>query len=345
MYDHRGGWRPPGPRNRGFARFMVFGFMGFVLFITVVPGLIGFAVSNRFGGGRLTASLIPPIIVVVILVVLRRRFGRTFRSVRNLVDATGRLAEGDYQARVDPEGPSSLLPVIHSFNRMAERLESEDERRRDLFADLGHELRTPLTILQGRIEAMRDGVHPRDHEHVSALLEDVAVMDRLLEDLRTLSLSQAGALSLHKEFVSLDALVSEVASAYRSPGVTVAVVGSSGDPVYVDPIRIREVVSNLMSNARAAVGDIGTIDVVLGRSPDSVELSFSDDGIGIPASELGSVFQRFHKSDMSSGTGIGLTLAQELVEAHGGSVEVESIEGAGATFAVSLPLVSDGDPD
>ena len=224
---------------------------------------------------------------------------------------------------------------------MAERLESEDARRRALLADLGHELRTPLTVLQGRVEAIIDGVHPADQEHLESLLADIRTMERLLEDLRTLSLSQAGALSLHPEPTDLDAIVDDLAHAYRSvdPQITVAVDGRLGRSLEVDPVRIREVLTNLLNNAMSALSTAGgEIRFTLRTDEGDAVIEVVDDGPGIPASELGQVFDRYQTGDTRLGSGIGLALSRELVEAHGGSIAIDSTEGTGTRVTVTLPI-------
>ncbi len=284
------------------------------------------------------AVVIALVTVIALLAIAARVFGRTIFSARQLVDATGRLAEGDYSARVAVDAPRSLAAVVSSFNRMADRLESEDARRRALLADLGHELRTPLTVLQGRVEALIDGVHPRDDAHLEALLGDILMMERLLEDLRTLSLSQAGALSLHPEPTDLDDIAADLAHAYRTGDVDVRTEGSIGEPVVVDPIRMREVLTNLLNNAVAALADGGLIRLVLSIEDDHAVVGVIDDGPGIPASELGGVFERYRTGDTRQGSGIGLALSRELVEAHGGSIAIDSVEGEGTTVTVRLPM-------
>lgn len=304
-----------------------------------IPALVGVYVGSRFPrGGPAVAVAIALVTVIALLAIAARIFGRTIFSARQLVDATGRLAEGDYSARITADAPRSLSAVVSSFNRMAERLESEDTRRRALLADLGHELRTPLTVLQGRVEALIDGVHPSDEAHLGALLGDILTMERLLEDLKTLSLSQAGALSLHPEPTDLEGIAADLAHAYRTADIDVRAEGSIGEPVTVDPIRMREVLTNLLNNAVSALSDGGLIRILLSRQDDQALVSVIDTGPGIPASELGGVFERYRTGDTRQGSGIGLALSRELVEAHGGSITIDSVEGEGTAVTMLLPI-------
>ncbi len=330
---------PPSRPPPGFGRRFFVAFLFIASLMVGVPALVGVYVGSRFPqGGPVVAVVIAVVTVIALLAIAARVFGRTIFSARQLVDATGRLADGDYSARVTADPPRSLAAVVSSFNRMADRLESEDARRRALLADLGHELRTPLTVLQARVEALIDGVHPRDEAHLEALLGDIVMMERLLEDLRTLSLSQAGALSLHPEPTDLDAVADDLAHAYRTPIVDVRTEGSIGESVVVDPIRIREVMANLLNNAVTALSGGGLIRLILSRADDHVVVSVVDDGPGIPASELGGVFERYRTGDTRQGSGIGLALSRELVEAHGGSITIDSVVGEGTTVTVRLPV-------
>lgn len=339
-----GPWNGPpkfghdGSAGRMPRRFFVAGAIFLATMITV-PTAIGVYFGSRAPGGRPIFAIAVALLVVGLLVaIVTRVFGGTFRSTRHLIAATGQLAEGDYSARVAGRASGSLSSLISSFNSMAERLESEDERRRQLLADLGHELRTPLAVLQARVEAMMDGVHPMDHDHTAALLIDIKTMERLLEDLRTLSLSQAGALGLHREPTDLDAMMIDLAGAYGAddPTIGVTVDGLVGESVDVDPVRIRQVFTNVLNNA--VVGGGRAIQIRLTRSDQRVIVQIVDDGSGIPASDLEDVFDRFHTGDTGTGSGIGLTLSRELVRAHGGEISIESLEKVGTTVTIELPV-------
>jgi two-component system OmpR family sensor kinase/two-component system sensor histidine kinase BaeS len=262
--------------------------------------------------------------------------------VRSLIDAAGRLADGDYSVRVSPTGSASSRQVVRSFNEMARRLESADEQRRQLLADLGHELRTPLTVVRGEIEAIVDGVHPADPEHLEQLLDEVAIMERLLGDLRTLSMAEAGALALHPEPTDLASLVADAVESHRraadAQAVTVAIDASDMGEVVVDPVRIREVVSNVVVNSLRAMPDGGALSVKVRAESGQAVIRFRDTGMGIPPEDLERVFERFTKGSTSAGSGLGLTISRDLVEAHGGLITISSDVGAGTTVEVRLPL-------
>lgn len=334
-----------GDEWRGFGRKAFFGFLLFVAFVVAVLAGIGYsvwwAISSAVGLGWSALVWIP--LGFLALIVLAARSGiRTWRPVRRMIDAAGSLADGDYGVRVRPTGSRGMRSVMWSFNEMAERLETSDEQRRQLLADVGHEIRTPLTVIRGEIEAMLDGVHEPDPEHLRILLDEVAVMERLLDDLRTLSLAEAGVLTLHPEPIDLDDLISDVAQAYRSRAADAGVVvrldlDRTIDDVVLDPVRIRGVVSNLVGNAMHAMPDGGALSITARQTPDAISIRVEDTGNGIPAEELANVFDRFRKGSSSQGSGLGLTITRNLVEAHGGEIVIDSEIGLGTTVTVTLP--------
>jgi two-component system sensor histidine kinase BaeS len=287
--------------------------------------------SNRFG-----------IVVVVVVAVASfpfiafRGMRRTWGPVAELIDATGRLGEGEPGVRVEGRGRGPMRMVGQSFNKMAERLDAEDERRRRLLADLGHELRTPLAVMRGEIEALLDGIRPPDPEHLEALLGDVEVMEHLLNDLRTLTLAEAGRLELHREEVDLTQLVADVLTGLRgralSQRVEIAVHARGPVPAEVDPVRIREVVLNLAVNALRHMPEGGTLTASIEPGPPRIRMA--DTGPGIPDDQLDAIFDRFVKAADSQGSGLGLTIVKDLVEAHGGTVSAGT--DGGAVFTVTL---------
>jgi signal transduction histidine kinase len=228
---------------------------------------------------------------------------------------------------------------------MAERLAIDEAQRRDLLADVSHELRTPLAVIQGNVEAMLDGVHAADALHLAGVLEETRVLTRLVEDLRTISLAEAGTLALHREPTDVDALIAEATNSFRSQaaGAGVALELDAPDDLPladVDPVRIREVVSNLVSNALRHTPAGGTVRLTARVDDGGRRLSVdvADTGTGIDPELLAHVFDRFAKGSGSRGSGLGLAIAKDLIEAHGGSISAESAPGAGTTIRFSLPL-------
>lgn len=326
------------------ARRFVRGLVIVVMLLLALGAFIATAIIGTTSADRWVVVVVTPIIVVGVVALVARYVLRTWRPVRDLITAAGTLADGDYSVRVEPDGSAAIRPVARSFNEMAERLERADADRRRLLADLGHELRTPLAVVQGEIEAMLDGVHDPDPEHLELLLEEVAVMERLLEDLRTLSMAEAGTLELHPEPVDLGDLISDTLDGQRRTAAASGVgVVQDVDPglgeVVLDPVRIREVLANLVVNAIRAMPDGGELRVAVAHDPASILIDVSDTGTGIEPTELEHVFDRFRKGSTSSGSGLGLTISRDLVEAHGGSIEISSTPGVGTIVTVTLPLV------
>ena len=354
----QGEWGPPRPewwnQEGNSASWQTFGrrvarrfFIGFFFFLALLIGFGAFiatAIIGSTGVNRWAVIVIAPLIALAILALIVRYYRRTLRPVREVMAAAGALAGGDYSVRVAAGGSATIRPITRSFNEMAERLEGADEARRRLLADLGHELRTPLAVVQGEIEAMLDGVHTPDTEHLELLLEEVAVMERLLEDLRTLTLAESGSLSLHLEPTDLADLVQDVLDAHRRTTAAAGVVVNTEfttdlGEVVVDPVRIREVLANLVVNAIRAMPDGGTLTASADVAEESVRITISDTGIGISEDELPYVFDRFRKGSTSGGSGLGLTITRDLVEAHRGSISIDSTPGAGTNVSVVLPLL------
>jgi signal transduction histidine kinase len=260
-----------------------------------------------------------------------------------LLAALGRVADGDYAARVRERGPQATRTLVRAFNAMAERLGRQEEHRRSLLTDISHELRTPLAVLQGTLEGMLDGVYPRDEAHLSVVLEEARVLTRLTEDLRTLALAESLALGLATTPADLADLARDAIASFRAQaeaaGVTLLLAAEPGLPsADVDPERIRQVLNNLLSNAVRYTPQGGTVRVRCAAGEEGrLVLSVEDTGAGIPAEELPHIFDRFHKSKDSRGTGLGLAIARSLVRAHGGEIAAHSVLGEGTTIRVVLP--------
>jgi two-component system sensor histidine kinase BaeS len=341
--------RRPGPFARGF------GCLAGLVFLIVVASLLAAATSfiEQFGP---LPSLIAIAAVVALFTVVTRRLRRAAVSLDRIVDAATRVEEGDYSARVG-ELESTVPPIralAGAFDTMVDRLERNEDQRRTLLNDVSHELRTPLSVIAGNLEAMIDGVHPADESHLSAILEQAGVMERLIDDLRTVALSEAGTLPLHREPTDPDVLIEEVVRSFAGAGGTADVTVTADVPsdlpiIDVDPVRLREVLANLVGNAVRHTPSGGTV-VVRARvadgessdnddaSGDRLEIRVIDSGPGIDPDVLPHVFDRFVKGAGSTGSGLGLSIARYLVAAHGGTLEVEVTGSAGTTFLATLPI-------
>jgi signal transduction histidine kinase len=325
-----------------------FGCLFALLFLVLAGSVVA-------GSAFVLASLgpVPGLVVIVLVVLLLGWMGRTLlvtgRALDRLVEATRRVEEGDYSVRVTPGMPpgrrARLVDELNiGFDTMTQRLETDERQRRTLLADISHELRTPLTVVQGNLEAIVDGVYPPDAEHIGLILDETRVLGRLIDDLRTLALSEAGTLTLHPEPTDPDLLVAEVVRSFEpaaaGAGVTLSASIDGDLPITdLDPVRMREVLANLVANALGHTPSGGRVTVVGGVDPGSwIRLEVRDTGAGIDPALLPHVFDRFVKDDASRGSGLGLAIARQLVAAHGGDIEAESTLGAGTTIRVRLPI-------
>jgi two-component system sensor histidine kinase BaeS len=233
--------------------------------------------------------------------------------------------------------------LARAFNAMSARLEAEETRRRSVLADITHELRTPLTVIRSQAEAIADGVNPPDEEHIAPIVAATHALESLADDLRTLSLSEAGALHPDREPVDIDLLVNETIEAFRAEAATLCVrldcrLAPDLPVLSADPAQLRRVLGNLIANALAHTAKGGTVGVEAGPTPGGVRITVRDDGEGIPPELLPRVFERFIKGASSTGSGLGLAIVRDLVEAHGGTVAAESTVGVGTSIQVSLPV-------
>ncbi len=328
------------------------GFTFLFWFIVTSLGFFGYPGSSPFSPSPLGLpfflrpwGVIPAILLIVVFALAVRALGRAAVPLGDVMEAAGRVAEGDYATRVEERGPREVRSLAHAFNEMAAQLQKNDEQRRSLLADVTHELRTPLTVIQGSLEGLIDDVYPRDDAHLAPILEETRVLSRLIDDLRTLALAEAGALKLQKEPTDLAALANEAIASFRAQadaaGIHLSVKAPADLPLLdVDPARIREVLENLISNALRFTPGGGEIRVEVSLDGDGRRLmvSVSDNGAGIPRQDLPHIFDRFFKSRDSRGTGLGLAIAKNLVAAHGGEIRAESEAGHGTTIRFTLPF-------
>jgi two-component system OmpR family sensor kinase/two-component system sensor histidine kinase BaeS len=261
----------------------------------------------------------------------------------DIVTASDRVAGGDYSVRATEQGPGWMRGIAQSFNAMIGKLQAQDKQRREMMADIAHELRTPLAVLQGKLEGMLDGVYPRDEAQIAAVLQETKMLSRLVDDLRTLAHSESGTLALQKEPTDLAMLLNDATSAFSpeaaAQSVTVRVTSAADVPsIEIDPLRIREVVTNLVSNALRHTPAGGSVTVEAARRDRVVVVRVSDTGSGIAPDDLPKVFERFYKGSRSRGSGLGLTIARNLVVAHGGDIRADSTPGRGTTIEFTLPI-------
>ncbi len=327
--------------------FRLFALAAFVLVFLAITGIVSLAwlLASRMGAHGWPALV--AVMVPVTLVVLGA--ARAFWAMRRVasplgavMDAAESVAEGDYATRVAEHGPPPVRALARSFNTMTERLQHADRQRRDLMADLAHELRTPLSVLQGRIEGLIDGVYPLEPGQLDQLLDQTKILSRLIEDLRTLALSDAGVLALQREPMDVTDLMKEVVDSFEAEATRLSVslqLDAPPDPVTVeaDAVRIKEVLANLLANALSHTPAGGSVRLALSSAADAVSVSVADTGSGMSADDVARMFDRFYKGRNSRGAGLGLAIARNLVGAHGGHIMATSVLGKGTTVKFTLP--------
>ncbi len=286
--------------------------------------------------------------------------------LRRLTLATRQLAAGNLNERVQIASRDEIGEVARAFNGMAENLAKNESLRRNMIADIAHELRTPLAILQGELEAMQDRVVEASPAKLSALHDEVLRLSRLVSDLRTLSLAEAGQLEFHLGPADAAEVVRQVAAGFETAAASkhVSIDIQTGPPtadsrlltpdsglptadrrlptVMADADRLAQVVRNLLDNALRYSPEGSRIQIGLAPEPDHLLFSINDSGPGIAEKDLPHIFERFYRADPSrshatGGSGIGLTIVKQLVERQGGKVWATSQVGKGTTFHFTLP--------
>ena len=320
-----------------------------LLFLLVGVGLLGFILAGQgtlgvSEGILLVGCLIAPLVIVFLAgATFYRRVGS---PLAELIAAAEGVAAGDLSVRVGEEARGNMGRLVRSFNRMTAELARAETARRNLTADVAHELRTPLQIIQGNLEGALDGVYEPTPAHLQATLDETRRLARLVGDLQTLSLAEAGQLPLHRRVVAAADLLEDVAARFAGAaveaGVVLKVVPNDASPdLFVDPDRLEGVLANLTANALRHTPAGGHVTLSATAAPGGAALTVADTGEGIAAGDLPFVFDRFWRGDRSrgrtAGAGLGLAIARQLVVAHGGTIEVSSGVGEGTVFTIWLP--------
>ncbi|MGK2857926.1 MAG: sensor histidine kinase, partial [Thermoanaerobaculia bacterium] len=301
------------------------------------------------------AGLLRPIqrwIIVVIalgaLAGIALAFGlarRVTGPLEELTRAVRKMESGDLTVRVAVSTRDEVAALGEAFNALATRLESVEHLRQEMVSDIAHELRGPITSMRCEIESVQDGVRPLDYERIDQLHRETLALGRLVDDLQELALADAGQLRL--EFIRFDLMraVSRLADGIRASAserkVRIEVQGQAGE-VIADERRLLQVVRNLLINAIAHAPEDSVVSVSASRRSGFARVEITDHGPGIPIEERERIFDRFHRLDPSrsratGGTGLGLTIAKTIVDAHGGSIGLTDTAGGGATFWFTLP--------
>jgi len=293
----------------------------------------------------LYGALISAVIALLLGIFLSRTLTR---PIRELTQATHAVSEGDFSQQVTVRSHDELGELAKAFNKMSTELSRSVNARKQMTADIAHELRTPLSLILGHAEAVHDGVLPPTPENFEIIREEATRLEHLVNDLRTLSLADAGELTISPQIIEPERLVNEVAALYQyqtqKKNITLDVnIAPRLSTIEVDPGRMTQVLTNILDNATRHTPEGGHIILAAKQIDDNVEISIQDSGPGVPAENLESIFERFYRTDSSrqregdGGSGLGLAIAKSIVQAHNGQLSAESEAGTGLKIKVLLP--------
>lgn len=291
--------------------------------------------SNRF----LISSLLGLGGVAIILSIIFSR--RLTNPIRKLTLAAKAISDGNLKSRVNVTGNDEIGELSAIFNRMSMTLEMQEALRKKLISNIAHELRTPLGAIKGELEGMIDGVIPMDKEHLLSLYEETGRLKNILEGIEELSQAQASALSLRKQNIELKPFLKNILERFTKPfldkGISIELMCNDKLAIRADPDRLSQIVINLLDNALKATEKGGNIWIKAGEKDSEAFIEVGDTGHGIKDEDLLFIFERFYRAS-EGGLGLGLTIVKELVEAHGGRIEVKSEYGKGSIFTVYIPF-------
>ena len=292
----------------------------------------------------LYGALISAIIALLLGIFLSRTLTR---PIRELTQATHAISEGDLSQQVTVRSKDELGELARAFNKMSAELSRSINARKQMTADIAHELRTPLSLILGHAEAVHDGVLPPTHENFEIIRDEATRLEHLVNDLRTLSLADAGELTISLQIIEPERLINEVTTLYqyetKKKNITLDVnIAAHLPTIEVDPGRMTQVLTNILDNATRHTPAGGQIILSAKQINENVEIAIQDSGPGIPTENLENIFERFYRLDSSrqredGGSGLGLAIAKSIVQAHNGQLSAESEAGTGLKIKVVLP--------
>lgn len=310
---------------------------------------VGYSAADRFGLARAIIfpigiiSLILAIFLVIVATLLIRRF---VNPLADVIYAAREVSSGKLNTRIPLEGPQDLRSLSESFNEMASSLERSDRERREMLADVAHELRTPLSVIRGRLEGIVDGIYNENGSQVSMALEQTYLMQRLVDDLRLLTLVETRQLAFDRHDINVGNVIHSVMDMFsaeaQEKNITLSFTEQSGNlSARLDPQRLEQVISNLVGNAIRYIPEGGKVWVTANEANNVLRITINDNGQGIPAEDLPYIFDRFWRKEKSrsratGGTGLGLAIAKQLVEAQGGMIGASNLPQGGLQVVIEL---------
>ncbi len=271
--------------------------------------------------------------------------------LRHLTLAVQQFARGERNLLLPSPGGDEVGDLTRSFQGMMTDIEKQETLRKEMTADIAHELRTPLAVMRANIEALSDGVYSLSPDNLLPLQDSVDLLSRLVEDLRILALADAGQLTLYKTDVDIAPLVQRVAARFQPQAEQRAQridldLPAALPRISADPQRLEQVLGNLISNAIHVTPHGGLIALSAAADSTGIRVMVEDSGPGIPAEDLDRIFERFYRVDngrarSEGGSGLGLSIARKLIEAHGGTIHAENKPEGGARLVIHFPLEAD----
>lgn len=308
-----------------------------------IPHPLRLSISVLYPVAEIAAFL--AILAVVIGILLTRR---VVNPIAEVIAAAEKVAHGDLSARITmKKGNDDLSALVDHFNDMTAALQQNDNERRQLLADIAHELRTPLSVLRGRLEGIVDGVYPINEANIAPALEETYLLERLVEDLRLLTLAETRQLRFELREVDLAELLERTVSIFKPQALDKDValdlqIEADLPKVWVDPQRLEQVIGNVLDNALRYTNEKGYISVTASAREDGAYVAISDNGPGVSPEEVSKIFDRFWRNEKSrarksGGAGLGLAIARQLIEAQGGSIGAENVPTGGLKIWFILP--------
>lgn len=304
---------------------------------------------QRLNEAALRAGLLAVVIALLAALALAARL---IQPIRQLTQAAQQMAAGRLLQQVPVKGKDELAELAQAFNRMSASLRQSEQRRQEMTAEIAHELRTPLAVQRAQLEALLDGVYPLTNENLQPVLDQTRLLSRLVEDLRTLALADAGELTLELEKTNLLSLLQDTLEQFRPAAevqrisFTLKVSPENANPlVEGDPLRLAQIFNNLLSNAIRHTPVGGQVQLTLRKTSDWIEVEVRDSGPGIPPEAVERVFERFYRADRArsraeGGSGLGLAIARQLAMAQRGSLTAANHPEGGAVFTLRLPALN-----
>ncbi|KAF0217114.1 MAG: integral membrane sensor signal transduction histidine [Geobacteraceae bacterium] len=290
--------------------------------------------TNRF---LLISALLLGGVAILSSMILARRLTR---PISRLARAADSISQGNLHERIEITGSDELATLAHSFNRMTQALEKQNALRKKVSANFAHEMRTPLAIMQGQLEGMLDGLIPIERRVLESLLEEDLRLARIVGNVEELVQAEASALTLKRIRLPLKPFLESIAQRFSDAAgkknISFSVACDDEVRVNADLERLTQIFINLVTNAVKAIDSGGTIRLSGAAEPGCCRIDVTDTGRGITEADLPLIFERFYRKE-SDGLGLGLPIVRELVDAHGGAIEVASQPGEGSTFTVRLP--------